>query len=352
MTAAKTWHDRRSLAVLGTGHVLPGLSLDTNALLDLCLADPAHSATRRRAAAMARQLGIANRHIVRDLKDRFEAPRCGHSNPDLAAQAVRAALAQAGASVEDICYLIGHTATPATPIPSNIAWVADALGYAGPMAEFRQACTGFANALIFAQGLAPAPGVIVIVGSETGSVFFDTARMFEDEGQLLNFVQMGDSAGAIVLGRHQRQGPHIASSFFGSSGLGRPPGFSMTNGGSNNSHVQGAMEFEHDFDSVRAHGAQLFGDGLAACGVSVDACGWIIPHQANGRIDALLAPALGIEAARIFNVAKNIGNTGSAAIWTAFSMLRETGLEPGDQVLTLGAEATKYFYGGFIYVHG
>jgi 3-oxoacyl-[acyl-carrier-protein] synthase III len=81
-------------------------------------------------------------------------------------------------------------------------------------------------------------------------------------------------------------------------------------------------------------------------------CHWIIPHQANGRMDMVLAPVLGVDPARIFNVGNRIGNTGSAAIWTAFSMLRAAGLEPRDSVLTLGAEATKYFYGGFHYVHG
>jgi 3-oxoacyl-[acyl-carrier-protein] synthase III len=350
--AGPPWRDTRAMAVLGTGHVLPGTALTTAALLDACLSDASHAATRRRAAAMARQINIQHRHIVRSLATRFEMPRAGMSNPELAAAAIDAALIQAGATVADISYLIGHTATPATPIPANIAWVADRLGYSGPTAEFRQACTGFANALVFSQGLAPTSGVIVIVGSETGSVFFDIARMFEDEGQLLNFVQMGDSAGAIVLRPYAGKGAHIVSSFFGSSGLGRAPGFGMVNGGSNNSHVGGVMEFAHDFDAVRAHGVKLFEHGLAASGMAATDCRWIIPHQANGRIDTLLAPILGVDSGRIFNVAKDIGNTGSAAIWTAFSMLRDSGLAAGDAVLTLGAEATKFHYGGFHYVHG
>ncbi len=351
MSANQLWRDSRPLQVLGTGHALPGPALATQALLDKCLADANHQAIRRRATAMARQLGIKHRHIVRDLAQRFEAPRQGHSNPELAAQAVRAALRQAGAQVKDIAYLIGHTATPATLMPSNISWVADLLGYSGPMAEFRQACTGFVNALIFAQGLAHEHGVIVIVGSETGSVFFDTQRLFEDDGQLLNFVQMGDSAGAIVLRPYSGHGAHISSSFFGYAGRDIAPGFTMISGGSNKSYVEGALEFSHDFESVRAHGAKLFELGLAASGVDVHSCRWIIPHQANGRMDSLLAPILGIDAQHIVNVGQDIGNTGSAAIWTAFSLLRNNGIVTDDVVLALGAEATKYFYGGFRYVH-
>jgi 3-oxoacyl-[acyl-carrier-protein] synthase III len=46
-----------------------------------------------------------------------------------------------------------------------------------------------------------------------------------------------------------------------------------------------------------------------------------------------------------------MGNTGSAAIWLALADLRKR-VRPGASVLALGAEATKYMFGGFHYVHG
>jgi 3-oxoacyl-[acyl-carrier-protein] synthase III len=49
--------------------------------------------------------------------------------------------------------------------------------------------------------------------------------------------------------------------------------------------------------------------------------------------------------------AERLGNRGSAAIWLALAELR-TGLEPEASVLALAAEATKYMFGGFRYVHG
>jgi 3-oxoacyl-[acyl-carrier-protein] synthase-3 len=64
----------------------------------------------------------------------------------------------------------------------------------------------------------------------------------------------------------------------------------------------------------------------------------------------LLGPFLGVEPRRIFVNAGRLGNTGSAAIWLAFAELRSS-LEPGATVLALGAEATKYMFGGFHYVH-
>jgi 3-oxoacyl-[acyl-carrier-protein] synthase-3 len=50
--------------------------------------------------------------------------------------------------------------------------------------------------------------------------------------------------------------------------------------------------------------------------------------------------------------ANHLGNLGSAAIWVSFDRLRRSGkLKTGDTLLVLGAEATKYIYGGFVYRH-
>jgi len=47
-----------------------------------------------------------------------------------------------------------------------------------------------------------------------------------------------------------------------------------------------------------------------------------------------------------------MGNLGSAAIWAALADVLKHGLlNRGDKVLVLGAEATKYIYGGFVYTH-
>jgi 3-oxoacyl-[acyl-carrier-protein] synthase-3 len=65
----------------------------------------------------------------------------------------------------------------------------------------------------------------------------------------------------------------------------------------------------------------------------------------------LLSPRLQVDPDRIFVNADRLGNTGSAAIWLALAELRPA-LVPGARVLALGAEATKYMFGGFSYVHG
>src|SRR5262249_58028513 len=121
-------------------------------------------------------------------------------------------------------------------------------------------------------------------------------------------------------------------SFSGQIGPGRPPGFSLATGGSDIPFVAGGtLEFEHVCAAVRTGGPAVFEHGAMVArtlGTAIDAVDHVIPHQANGRMAALLGPALGIEPRRVFVNADRLGNTGSAAIWLALAELRSR-LEPG-----------------------
>jgi 3-oxoacyl-[acyl-carrier-protein] synthase-3 len=357
LSSPEVWHDSRVLKVLGMGTALPGPPVSTAELLER-VERRFHVAVSRRGRLLGSRLKIATRHICRDFEARHEVPRPGQSNPDLAAAALKAALKEAHLSVSDLAYLIGHTTSPARSLPPNIAIVADLIGFTGPYMELRQACSGFANALVIAQGLAAAPQVkaIGIVGSETGSVYLDPQHAGEDIDQLVNLMMMGDGAGAIVIGPNDSgSGARISNNFFGQVGLGRASGFSLAAGGSGEPFLErGALEFKHDLTAVRTGGPELFFHGAAiasALGNSVKSVDYVIPHQANGRMAELLGPFLGVEPKRVFVNAERIGNTGSAAIWLALAELRSI-LKPGATALALGAEATKYMFGGFHYVHG
>lgn len=345
--AHRPWLSQVKLAVLGTGAALPGEAVDTESLIAL-LESRFGLSRGREARAVARRLAIRQRHICRAFDAADEEPRAGQSNPELCAEAVRGALADAGLAAADLGYLIGHTTTPARLLPGNIAFVADELGYGGPHLELRQACTGFANALMIAFGLLAMPGArpVAIVGSETGSLFFDPARVVEDSGQLVNLVQMGDAAAAIILGPGDARKAHISAAWFGAIGLGRSPGLQLR---------QGQREFDHDFSAILAGGGLLFDAGRAAAELQkcpLEAADFIIPHQVNGQIGEALAGHFGQPGERFFVNADRLGNTGSAAIWLALDHLRKDGLQARKRVLALGAEATKYMYGGFVYDHG
>jgi 3-oxoacyl-[acyl-carrier-protein] synthase III len=344
---AAPWTSSARLSVLGTGCALPGDPVATDALIAQ-IGSRFGIGYEREATAVAQRLAIRSRHVCRDFAQRDEPARSGDGNADLAARAVSAALADAGLKVNDIGFLIGHTTTPHQPLPANIALAADRLGYSGPHVELRQACTGFANGLMIAVGLLAAKDArpVVIVGSETGSLFFDPLRLAEDRGQIVNMVQMGDGAGAVVLGPVESQGPAIEAAWIGSIGLGRAPGIQQHHG---------ATEFAHDFAEILRSGPLLFDADIAAAsalGHPPETADFIIPHQVSGRVRSQASAHLGIAPERIFVNADRLGNCGSAAIWIALADLRNASPPSGTRVLALGAEASKFIYGGFAYDHG
>ena len=348
------------LRLLGSGMALPANALDTSKLLSRI--ERNFGIPTRLGVALSRRLGVITRHHSRDWVQRFEVPRPGQRNPELATLALVDALAEAQLPVGALQYLFGHTTTPSRLLPPDIAEVANNVGLEAPYVELRQACTGFANALQLASGLLTAPDArpLAIIGSETGSVFFDPQALTEEPGQWVNLMQMGDGAGAVVIGPDDAQpGARIEKIFFGHIGLGREPGFTLEEGGSDYPAVrQGRVcsTFHHDFEAVKQNGEELFAAGFAAArtaGIELDSLTAILPHQANGHIGEWLARAFSLNPSLFRGNGDRLGNLGSASIWVALNELRSYGkLMAGDRVLVLGAEATQYLYGGFVYIHG
>jgi 3-oxoacyl-[acyl-carrier-protein] synthase-3 len=323
---------------------MPGPPVATDVLVAI-MTDRFGFVRNREARVVADRLAIETRHLCRSFDACEEDARRGDANSDLAARAIEAALDDAGLAVDDLSYLIGHTATPQRELPANIALVADRLAYTGPHVELRQACTGFANALMIAHGLiAMGSAPVAIVGSETGSLFFDP-RDLDESGQIVNMVQMGDGAGAVIIGAPRETGASIGASWYGAIGLGRASGIARD---------QRRHRFEHDFGAIRASGHELFEEGAAvarALGVEIADAQYLIPHQVSGRIGTQAALHFGLEAECVVVQADRTGNMGSAAIWAALAALRPR-LADGDDVVVLGAEASKFMFGGFAYRHG
>jgi 3-oxoacyl-[acyl-carrier-protein] synthase-3 len=351
---------RGPLRVLGTGLALPGFPVTTDALLRQ-VEDRFDISIRRQSRPIAGRLGISTRHFCRDFRELAESPRPGDSNPNLCTRALREALARAALEAESLDYLLAHTSTPHTLLPSNVAWVADELGFDGPHLELRQACCGFANALQVALAFLAEPHArpIAIVGSETGSVFLDPRACQHDHAQLVNLLQMGDGAGAVVLGpagAGADDAPVLEHLFYGSLGPGRMPGIQLDCGSSSRPATAGVSQFQHDFTAVRESGLALFEAGVAALknvGVAPNDADWILTHQASAAIPRLLAPLLRVDPGRFVIDCDAVGNLGSASIWVSLHRLRLSGrVSRGQRVMVLGAEASKHLFGGFVYREG
>lgn len=338
-------------------NAFPNELVDTPSLLDK-LSFHCSKSMARQARFIAKRLGVESRYLSRNL----ETP-LSNANPsaiELSYQAINSAKAKLSQPVDQFGYLISHTATPHTLLPSNAAWISDSLASQAPYMELRQACTGFASALQIAAPMLnqnPEMPPICIVAAETGSVFFDISKSFIDTEQLINYVQMGDGASAVILSSDDGTGRRVISHCFsGHIGIGKAPGFELIGGGSAQASCEkGLPYFSHNATSVRAQGEALFHKGIETIneqGFELDDFAYIIPHQANGHIDTLLSKRLNIEPERVINTAKVWGNLGSVAIWASLTkLINSSQLVQGDKVLVLGAEATKYMYGGFIYQH-
>ena len=348
----------KRLKLLGTGRSLPGPAVSNDTLLE-ALESACSPRSVRRARSIAYRLGITHRHVSRDLHVPLSGTRITMQSPQLCHAALAGAMREAGIGIDSVEYLIGHTSSPHTLLPPNIAWVADELQYRGPYLELRQACTGFANGLQIASAMAAANALqaIAIVGSETGSPYFDMSDAFLSNEQLVNYVQMGDGAGAVIVGQDDGSEDQILSDMFvGQIGLGREPGFFIEGGGS--SLPQCGMQvpvFRHRVQAVRDHGGELFVRGVEAMtqrGHALREFDWIVPHQANGHLAHLFSQYFDVPEEKIYVTADKLGNLGSAAIWVSLDMLRRSGdLKKGERVLILGAEASKFLYGGCVYQH-
>ncbi|MBV7315968.1 3-oxoacyl-[acyl-carrier-protein] synthase III C-terminal domain-containing protein [Shewanella sp. NIFS-20-20] len=344
---------KHSISLLGIGHALPPQGVD-NAQLLAALAALTNPRLKRKAQTIANLIGVQHRYLSRRLDK--AASGAEPNGIELSLTAIARMRQHAGFDTLEPCqYLISHTCTPHTQVPGNAAWIADALAFSAPYLELRQACCGFANGLQIAAAMIAADSApIVISGSETGSVYSQFTSDFLDTDQLLNLMQMGDGAGAVMLGPWQAGVSFLSDMYLGHQGIGQSPGFYLA-GGSDSVWQGQISRFHHNANAVRSMGPTLFELGLAAVlsrGYQLDDFAYILPHQANGHIDTLLSQHWQIAPERIINDAVELGNLGSAAIWVSLSRLIHSGrLRHNDKVLVLGAEATKYIYGGCVYHH-
>jgi 3-oxoacyl-[acyl-carrier-protein] synthase-3 len=270
--------------------------------------------------------GIRERHIVSE----------GQATSDLAAEAARAALDDAGCSPEDIDLFVVGTSSPDMVFPSTACLAAAKIGLTCPSLDVMAACTSFIYALHHATSVIESGRArrALVVGAEAFTRLID----FTDRGTCVLF---GDGAGAFVLEASDEAG--VLGIDLGADGS-KPDILQVQAGGS---AMPATCELlEQGMHFVQMNGSEVFKFAvrvipettkmaLAASDLSVDDITWLVPHQANQRILNTVAERLGVPHERVVSTIETMGNTSAASIPLAVHHLYTVGNPSRGDVLAL-----------------
>ncbi len=264
--------------------------------------------------------GIERRHFAAE----------GETTSDLAAEAAKNALADAGMDASDIDAIIVATSTPDLTFPSAATMIQAKLGMEHGFAfDVQAVCAGFVFALSNANALIVSgqAKTVMVIGAETFSRILD----WEDRGTCVLF---GDGAGALIISGEEGAGTNedrgILATDLNSDGRHRDILY-VDGGVSTNStgflRMEGKEVFRHAVEKL----AQTAHKSLDKIGMSGDDVDWIVPHQANIRIIKGTAKKMNVPMDRVIVTVQDHGNTSAASIPLALSVGKQTGqIKTGD----------------------
>lgn len=272
--------------------------------------------------------GIERRYISLD-----------ENTSDLAVEASKKALNQAGLSAEEIDLIIVATVTPDNFTPSTACIVQDKLGAKNAWAfDINAACTGFIYALKLGRSLIRSGEAknALIIGAETLS----KALNWEDRGSCVLF---GDGAGAIVLTSTEED---CGIKCVNVKSDGSKGDSLVIQGLPLNSPFKDGREVSKNY--INMNGREIFKfatkvmeesivEILEKENIKIEDISAIIPHQANLRIIDYVVKRLGIPREKFVTNLQNYGNTSGASIPIALcESINEGNLKKGDNIIMVG----------------
>ncbi len=301
--------------VTGIGHYLPARVVP-NAEFEQSL-DTTDEWIRSRS-------GIERRHFAAE----------DESTSDLATEAAKRALQDAGIVPDDLDAIILATSTPDLTFPSAATMVQAALGMNRGFAfDVQAVCAGFIYALSTANSmlLSGQARRIMVIGAETFSRIMD----WEDRATCVLF---GDGAGALIVEAQDGAGDAsdrgILSVDLNSDGRFRDILYvdgGVSTGSTGFLRMQGKEVFRHAVEKL----AKTATSAMDAAGITPGEVDWIVPHQANIRIIQGTAKKLGLSMDHVVVTVQDHGNTSAASIPLALSVGVERGqIKRGDVIVT------------------
>ncbi|MFA5031747.1 MAG: beta-ketoacyl-ACP synthase III [bacterium] len=323
----------QAIKILATGSYLPPKVL-TNFDLEK-IVDTSDEWIRTRT-------GISERHIV-DEKT---------ATSDLAFEAAKIALDNAGLKPSDLDAIIVATASPDTIYPSTACWVQKKFNIPGiPAFDISAACSGFIYGLTISASLIESGKYkhILLCGAEVMSKVVN----WEDRETCVLF---GDGAGACIIGKSEDGASGIISSYLGADGtLGNlliqpaggtrmPASHETVDKRLHSVHMEGKEVFKHAVRTMGSTGERV----LKEAGMTADDIDIYIPHQANMRIIEATCKRVKIPMSKTHIIIHKYGNVPAASIPLALDdAVRANKIKRGDIVLTTGFGA-GFTWGGMI----
>jgi 3-oxoacyl-[acyl-carrier-protein] synthase III len=271
--------------------------------------------------------GIRERHIA----------KTEEASSDLAINAARVAMTDAGVDAKDIDLIVVGTATGDYPFPSTATIVQTSIGAKNAAAfDVAAACSGFIYSVTIAQSMIVAGKArrALVVGVETLSRITD----YTDRTTCILF---GDGAGAVIL-EPCEAGEGILATSMRSDGtytdlLYQPVGGSRTP--LTEERIRNREQFiKMKGDGLFKYAVRAMVDAaetvLREAGVKAADIDFVIPHQANLRIIEGVRNRLRLPPEKVIVNIDRVGNTSSASIPIAFCEAKDKGIiKRGDRVL-------------------
>ncbi len=286
---------------------------------------------------IAERLGVDAEWIIRRTgihERRRAAPDARLS--DLAAEAGRAALADAGLEADVLDHVLVATMSADDVTPNAAPVVAHLIGAAGAGAmDIGAACTGTLSAIAAGCGLIESGRAehILVVGAELLS-------RHTDDDDRRTAALFGDGAGALVLSAASDGsiGPVILGADGGAADLitaDRLDGNIRMNG--------------HDtFVTAVTRLGQATVQACAAADVELDDIDLFVFHQANGRILTAAAERLGLPTEKVLDCIAMLGNTSAASVPLGLAEARKRGQLGVDTRVLLGAVGAGFTWGATV----
>jgi len=271
---------------------------------------------------------------------------------DLAVEAGKRTLKDAGLGVKDIDLIIVATSTPDTIFPSTACWVQKGLDADHiPAFDVSAGCTGFLYGMILAEGLILNGSIkrILLIGGE----LLTKVVNWKDRNTCVLF---GDAAGAFVLEESKDESGMLSSYWKADGSLGEL--LLLPAGGTRiPATVQSVAKKLHYLqmkgNDVFKHAVKRMGEAalevLKRAGLKRDDIDYFIPHQANIRIIEATGRRLNVPSEKVYSNIHKYGNVSVASIPISLHELKEDGkLKKGD-IIVMDAFGAGFTWAAIVY---